>query len=148
MRAFITGSRAYGKPKRSSDVDLVVLVRRADLEVLRLLCDDDDASKKKDSDAGPTAEGPVGSASLRFGRLNLICLTDPVAYEVWAEGTKKLLQDVEQTEQPVARDVAIAFFDQLRRHRGLFERAPSVQDAKRRPGKSRDRNDDDEDIPF
>ncbi len=137
MRSFITGSRAYGEQAGlhggKSDVDLVVLVTLKDLEMLRSMADGDDGDKLKDSDAGPTADGPRGSASLRFGKLNLIAVTDPVAFAVWQEGTKKLVRasTAGDVSVEVTRDLAIAFFDKLRRGRGLYDSMETVSDVAR-----------------
>lgn len=163
MRSFITGSRAYG-PRAGlkggkSDVDLVVLVSFKDLELLRSLADSDDAEKLADSDAGPTAHGPRGSASLRFGKLNLIAVTDPVAFAVWHEGTKKLARAAEQGDRPleITRDLAIKFFEVLRRGRGLYDHQPTVDDVARdlkrekkpkKKGRFADEDDGTEDTPF
>lgn len=45
------------------------------------------------------------SASLRFGALNLICITSDRMFEIWAEGTAHLM-----TKSPVTREQAIAHF--------------------------------------
>lgn len=144
MSAFITGSRAYGRPSRKSDVDLVVLVCPAELEILKELADSRDEDRKGeggDSDAGPRAGGD--SASLRFGRLNLLAVTDPVAYAVWQKGTRLLKRESER--KPVDRDLAVKFFDMLR-HTHLYSEQPTVQDARDRL-KSDGGSDDDEDEP-
>jgi hypothetical protein len=128
MMSFITGSRAYGAPDADSDVDLVVLVTPADLEKLRGLADSDDHEKlKESSDAGP--QGFAGSASLRFGRMNLLCVTDPVAFAVWARGTHLLRREADDGRR-VTRELAIRFFEDLRRHHGLWEHEPTVREAR------------------
>jgi predicted nucleotidyltransferase len=148
MRSFITGSRAYGTPTAKSDVDLVILVTQADLELLRSMCDSDDKDREKDvpSDGGPTVHGPAGSASLRFGRMNLIVVSDPVAFEIWREGTRALKR-LRDDGQELDRDAVIQYFGALRRARGLYDRTPRPADFKPQVrGKSR--WDDGEDIPF
>ena len=97
MRAFLTGSRVYGSPTNSSDVDLVVCVTKAELEILRDLAHSQDGSG-----------GPDVSASLRFGRLNLITVTDTTDYETWAEGTRRLIE-----RKPVTRDTAVETFKKI-----------------------------------
>lgn len=81
-RAFITGSHAYGVPRPDSDVDLVVLVSKADMDKLTGLADDNDEIEIKYPDAC--------CAVLRFGKLNLLA-TDSIAYyQTWIEGTWEL----------------------------------------------------------
>lgn len=128
FNAFITGSRAYGKPKKSSDVDLVVLVTPEHLEVLAKMADSDDEDRKKnqDSDSGPQWEGGK-SKSLRFGRMNLLCLTDPIAYAVWLKGTEVMVEAYNKTGA-VDRDQAIKFFDKMRHSAGLYSRRPRLND--------------------
>lgn len=98
MRAFLTGSRAYGTPRETSDTDLVVFVTEKDIEVL--------ISQGHQRDFG-SGTG-LGNVSLRFGGMNLICLTDITDYEIWAEGTKRLIE-----RAPVTRQEAVAMFDRL-----------------------------------
>jgi predicted nucleotidyltransferase len=94
MKAFLTGSRVYGKPRRNSDIDLVVFVSKADAAALGNLCDDD----------GDTS----AYATVRFGRLNLLVITDPAKYAAWVEGTAKL-----KAQRPVTREQAIEVFKAL-----------------------------------
>ena len=109
MRSFITGSRAYGQPKDGygpddSDVDLVIHISGPNLEVLLKMADEVlECGERFDEYSGPA------SASLRFGKLNLIAVTDEAAYAVWAAGTSAL-----QHKAPVTRDQAIDFFRKLR----------------------------------
>lgn len=131
MKAFLTGSRVYGSPRGNSDIDLVVFLTPRELEELRQVADssDEDRIDKKDSDGGPQfMNGPA--ASLRFGKLNLICVTDPLAYAVWLNGTKILTREAEKSSGPVLRPVAIAFFEALRRSAGLFDHRPTVQEIR------------------
>lgn len=117
--AIVTGSRVYGIPKSDSDIDLVVLVTPADLKRLMTV-------------AGEVVGGSAGGercieASLRFGKLNLLCVTDPVAYHVWERGTRELRDNA-----PVTRDVAVAMFQLLQKHCGVNEDYPDCQDARNR----------------
>lgn len=98
MRAFLTGSRAYGVPRSTSDIDLVVFLTPEEIDVLI----DTGAF-----DAGGSGTG-MGNVSVRFGGLNLICLIDITDYEIWAEGTKRLIE-----RAPVTRQEAVAMFDRL-----------------------------------
>lgn len=131
MKPFLTGSRVYGEPTGESDIDLVVLVTPAVITELRKLADSDDKEKVTgDSDSGPQQFGGE-SASLRFGKLNLLCLTDLVAYGVWYNGTRILAREAERTRLPIERDVAIQFFDSLRRATGLWSERPTIDEARR-----------------
>lgn len=116
MKAFVTGSRAYGRPRPDSDIDLVVLVSSYDLERLRAQADPDPKmGKGTDSDPGTPGQEEHPTASLRFGKLNLICVTDPIAYGVWLKGTEEL----RKRPDDVDRDEAVAFFRALREKHGL-----------------------------
>ena len=96
MRAFLTGSRVYGSPRVTSDVDLVVLVSPETLDQLALLSD------------GPPGDYDSPSVSLRFGRLNLICVSEPEDAADWAVGT-----DMLSAGAPVFRPVAVDLFKNL-----------------------------------
>jgi hypothetical protein len=69
MRSFITGSRAYGRPKWDSDVDLVIFVDDDTKEDLIKLSDD-------------------GKMPCRYGKLNLIFATTEEEYAAWLLGKK------------------------------------------------------------
>lgn len=96
MNAFITGSHAYGTPTKESDIDLVVLLSDKDYDKLTGIVED----TKDASWDGP--ELGYDSTSLRFGSLNIICLTDNKAYVAWRDGTIQL-----KKEAPVTRERAI-----------------------------------------
>lgn len=98
MTAFLTGSRAYGTPRPDSDVDLCVLLSHDDLEALAL---------QAPQANGEPASGDENDASLRFGRLNLIAMTDPDRFAAWKEATAELV-----ARKPVTRDQAIKLIDE------------------------------------
>jgi hypothetical protein len=93
MRAFLTGSRAYGIPRYDSDIDLVI--RTEEMQKL--------------SELGEVIESYEGeSASIRFGKLNIIaCATDRL-FNLWFEGTEHL-----KSRKPVTRDEACTYFREL-----------------------------------
>lgn len=102
MKAFITGSHAYGKPHEGSDVDLVLRVddsTRADL--IRLLAADGSV-ENSDYEAGEVIQFKVGSLNL------LLCVTDE-QYSTWVIGTQQL-----KAIAPVTRDFAVETFKRLR----------------------------------
>lgn len=85
--AFITGSHAYGSPNESSDIDLVVWAvgeTRATLE--------------------------AGGYPVRFGKLNLILISDEDQWDIWRLGTQALVKLSKARKSPVSRDEAVAFF--------------------------------------
>lgn len=86
MRAFITGSRAYGVPREDSDLDLVVLLSTEDGNTIWKLSE----------------EGPA----VRFGMLNLIvypdCDSEREKFRKWFEVTEEL-----KRRSPVTREEAI-----------------------------------------
>lgn len=97
MRAFITGSRAYGKPKLSSDIDLVVQVSTADKALLERLCDKD---PKNDAE---------GIKIVKFGDLNLILVETDAEMAVWKFATDALAIKKEKRGRHVGREEAIEF---------------------------------------
>lgn len=102
--SFVTGSHAYGKVHKGSDIDLVIRVSAADLERLRQHATNDGR------DYG-VKDGPC--VSIRFGKLNLLCCLTDTAYGTWRLGTKKL-----KKRKPVERFEAVEMFKQLRKERG------------------------------
>lgn len=114
MNAIVTGSQKYGKPRLDSDVDLVILVSEDDLLTLKRLGKVTEPEKDSDSDPGTAGVDHGLTASIRFGDLNLICCTDPIAFAVWEKGTKQLC-----AERPVTRERAVQHFRDLRVNHGL-----------------------------
>jgi hypothetical protein len=113
--AVLTGSRAYGHPRPDSDIDLVILVDEPALAALEATQDrvDDEAgtlTRKHyvTQDYGLSYEGRGRSASLRFGRLNLIATTNPDLYAAWKEGTEELVSRAATEKRPVERPEAVA----------------------------------------
>jgi hypothetical protein len=84
-QSFLTGSRVYGTPTPDSDIDLCVVVSSEHLAMLTELADGDGKS----------------SNSIRFGKLNLICLS-PVNFTAWQESTERLT-----ARKPVTREDAV-----------------------------------------
>lgn len=95
MKAFVTGSRVYGEPHPASDIDLIVLIEGDDQALLEVMSDSNRES---------------GGDSLTFGGLNLICVHDQRAYDVWRQGTNELI-----ARKPVTRDDAVETFRRLRK---------------------------------
>lgn len=100
-RPFVTGSRAYGTPTTSSDVDLVVYVTPEDFAILAEV-----AGASKGSGGLPR--------SLRFGRLNLLCTESPAHLDAWRQGTDSL-----KASKPVDRTTAVKKFAELRKAAGI-----------------------------
>jgi hypothetical protein len=97
VKAFITGSHAYGTPREDSDIDLVVFVSPNDLKKLAGV------------EGGDSARyGNLAQAFLRFGNLNLLAVDNDTDYEVWLKGTVDL-----KARRPVTRDEAVAHFKML-----------------------------------
>lgn len=97
--AFVTGSRRYGTPTKTSDIDLVVLTDDNDDELIDLLSNAADEGSAPDENEVGQNEGRW--ASLRFGDLNLI-LVDKGLYRAWKDATDELV-----AMKPVTRDQAI-----------------------------------------
>lgn len=83
--AFITGSHAYGILHAKSDIDLCVLMDEQDYKKIREL---------------------NGPGAIRFGKLNLVILTDPVRFERWKDTTIELIK-----QKPVTKETACAAFE-------------------------------------
>jgi hypothetical protein len=100
--AFLTGSRVYGEPTEKSDTDLVVLV---DQRTFDILCD----LHLDREDLSPKSGGNDVSASLRFGKLNLIVHTSEHAFNAWAEGTDNLIVRGPVTREEAVRELKAQF---------------------------------------
>jgi len=90
--AFVTGSQVYGTPTEESDIDLVVLV--SDEQYSKLV---------KLSNGMGENTGPRSYPQIRFGKLNLIALSDDVVWKAWRDATRSL-----EKIKPVSRDDAVA----------------------------------------
>jgi uncharacterized protein (TIGR02996 family) len=107
VRAFVTGSRAYGIPRNHYTA---IGYARSDLDLV--VCVTSDEMSKLFEEAYLTGDvagsGGPEDCSLRFGNLNLICTTDPERYRIWWEGTQELLEMA-----PVSRTVAVNTFSRI-----------------------------------
>ncbi len=113
-KAFLTGSRVYGKPRPDSDIDLVILIEEKDLNKLIKMADET-MEANNDYD-------PKDARCLRFGKLNLLCCLNPKHFDVWKSGTDELLRRKRENDEPVSRDTAISFLSWLRRKEGITEK--------------------------
>ncbi|MCK9458530.1 MAG: nucleotidyltransferase domain-containing protein [Proteobacteria bacterium] len=95
MNAFITGSRAYGKPNANSDVDLVIRVNTGTAQSLRRLSDN------------------PHSTVVRFGKLNLILCETDEEYAVWKLGTTELIKKLDAAT--TGKEAAHEIFKELRK---------------------------------
>lgn len=77
MKAFITGSQAYGTAVAGSDTDLVIFV--------------DEATKGK-----LQARSENGKYPIRFGDLNLVCVTTEEEWAAWKLGTVRCVRKAEE----------------------------------------------------
>lgn len=109
MKAFITGSHAYGTPHEASDIDLVVLMSPGDMDKLA-------RESGMDGWEELSADYKIPTACLRFGKLNIICVTEQVDYDVWKEGTEELMK-----QAPTTREVAKSVFQRLRSEKSATE---------------------------
>jgi hypothetical protein len=95
MDAFLTGSRIYGTPTSESDLDLVIFLSKSEAYFIMNHADKDDKSRPIYDDDNIFV--------CRYGKLNLIMLTDEDDYNAWKCGTKECL-----STKPVTRDFAKA----------------------------------------
>lgn len=94
LQAVLTGSRVYGNPRPNSDVDLIIRVSDHELAILTQAADAVFNCKENNS------------RSLKFGNLNLICVTSDQMFHAWIAGTQELVK-----KAPVTRDDAILLFE-------------------------------------
>lgn len=95
----VTGSRKYGIPRDDSDIDLVVHLTEEDLQRL--------ASQAESVSLANVNSGYNG-ASLRFGNLNLIAVTEKRTFDAWKNGTQFL-----SAIKPVTKEIACLWFDTM-----------------------------------
>ncbi len=108
MIPFLTGSRVYGFPKEDSDIDLVCLLSLDQLSAIAPLADN------TDDFGSPGGQFYDDGCSLRFGKLNLLVVTEKKHFDVWKQGTDELI-----AMKPVTRDKAIEHLATLRREKKI-----------------------------
>lgn len=113
MQAFVTGSRAYGKPSDRSDIDLVVFCEDEAIETLYAVVN---------GVAGEESDGGPENGSFMAGRVNLICTSCPITFAVWKEGTETLKRRAEIEERHITRKEAISHFRSLRKKHGIHNK--------------------------
>lgn len=101
MKAFITGSHAYGTPHEKSDVDLVVRCDESTMLKLVELCAPALLDEEPKSGDGETHQ-------FKVGKFNLIMCTTDARFEAWKKGTATL-----QVIAPVTREQACKMFAKL-----------------------------------
>ncbi len=100
--AFFTGSRAYGIPGPTSDIDLVIRMDAKDVQMMK------DAAPEHL--AGTDYPEPVsGTVIFNFGDLNLLCCLNDEVFAQWIQGTVEL-----RAIGPVDRVQSVAHFAALR----------------------------------
>lgn len=110
-KSFATGSRVYGKPRKDSDIDLVVLVDQFTMELLLDLADEDVQSNN--------GYDPADARCLRFGKLNLLCCMSVKHFDIWKKGTDILVARRNRRQTPVLREEAISFLSWFREKNGI-----------------------------
>lgn len=108
--SFLTGSRVYGTPREDSDIDLVVLVSHAEIDLLHKLSENSTDIKVCTSDI----EHGLSSGSFKFGQINLIAVTKKEHYEIWKRGTEDLCKIAGERGSPITREEACKHFKELR----------------------------------
>lgn len=101
LKPFLTGSYVYGYPTPKSDIDIVVYLKESEILKLMNLGELDRVEDENYRDCC--------SKSIKFGKLNLICVNDEETYEIWKLGTEKLKE-----KSPVPRDFACKYMQELR----------------------------------
>jgi len=128
-KTILTGSRVYGQPSLTSDVDMVVLMSDADLttfrgqyEALMNLSDEVDEYHGSPSVTAmarlyPTSQQiPTTTTIPVWNALNLIICTTEEQFEVWYRGTEKLKDEARASPLGyVTRDRAVEVFQELER---------------------------------
>jgi Nucleotidyltransferase domain len=104
MKAFLTGSRAYGTPRIDSDIDLVIFTDVETAGLLQVWGAVENAAPQGSDEGSDEVYGPI-----RFGKLNLIVCTSEEAYRAWVDGTAEL-----KKRAPCSREEAKTVFLKLR----------------------------------
>jgi hypothetical protein len=99
MSAFLTGSQRYGTPCEESDIDLVVPMDEKELDLMVGAC------IKAGIEIEENEQYDEDSVCLRFGKLNLLLMSDSKKVKAWRNATDKLIE-----EKPVRRERAIEVF--------------------------------------
>lgn len=99
MKSFITGSYRYGTPTDKSDIDLVVYVDKGTQGLL------EDYNENENEQELEDCYGPR-YAPVRFGRLNLILITDKKEFKIW----ERCSNDLER-KKPVLREEAVRYIN-------------------------------------
>jgi hypothetical protein len=97
---FITGSQVYGNPSADADVDIVMLVSKADMHRLIGLSDYE--------------EFPV-----RYGRMNLILCGTQDQYDAWKESCQKCKLAALDNNGSIDRDTAVAIHTEVFKEYGV-----------------------------
>lgn len=112
-----TGSRRYGTPKPSSDLDLVILISSMSRFPIEQSCDFNDRTEyhlcyptRQRRRRRGEMQPPGIDAALRFGPINLLCVHMTHQMKAWVDGTNILLK-----EAPVTRDRAVEVFQAQRK---------------------------------
>lgn len=90
MKAFITGSYAYGTPTKESDIDLVVFIDEEQAGLLDMVYISN-IGETKLSDRETEYESD-DTYCMRFGKLNLIVCFSKDWYDAWKSGTNVLIE--------------------------------------------------------
>lgn len=104
-----TGSRVYGTPREDSDEDYVVIATDDEVQKMKPYAD-----SWHTEDGGSAGGSPAVFATLRFGRINLICVETADQFRVWRTGTE-FLAGVASAKGPVTREFAVETFQRLER---------------------------------
>lgn len=112
MKAFVTGSRKYGKARENSDIDLVVFVESNE-DIMAL-------DRMQGCVKGPrlmsmTSQENGGLHVYRFGDLNLMAVTKEEWYRVWKEGTEECMNQ----DLPITREQAVEIFKKHEKEKGV-----------------------------
>ena len=91
MKAFLTGSRAYGAPRPDSDVDMVLLADENVITLLRAVCDAGWLDQENQYDANHSPGKSTGG-SFKFGKLNIIAFSDEDRFMAWKIATGNLIR--------------------------------------------------------
>lgn len=111
----LTGSRVYGAPRSDSDIDLVVLVDRGTLQIISEAANDELQRPNLESNSWVSDHGlEQCQATFKFGKLNLIVVTEQADFDIWVAGTEVLLKK-KVSSGPVTRSEAIATFRAIRK---------------------------------
>lgn len=104
-------------------MDLVVFIEHEEAMLLMAFRDKYEVQEVELKEYG------AKTIQMRFGRLNLICISDPILYSAWRLATSTAVTEAKE-HGPLDRELAVCLFNSVRRSCGCYDARPTVGDAR------------------